>query len=191
MLPPQRIGTVTDVFACSRGISRLAWRLARSLYRYGSAGGARSSLYSMIRRRTDYSGRSSLLQIMACDIQRRFRADPSLLVVGHPCLVGILRNRPSLIYQHGELVAPSECRIAGDHWTFVPCEGLRPAFSRGASSPDRVVVTGLCIEPALAAIADDAYAARQQRLSESKETTGALLHRTAVSTITCPLTVHP
>jgi len=86
---------------------------------------------------------------------------------------GHFRNRPNLIYQHGELVAPRECFVGGDHWILVPSDALRSVFCQNASSPDRVVVTGLCIEPGLVAAAKSAYAARRQRLAECTETTGA------------------
>jgi len=165
MLSSRSIGSVTDVFECSRGLSRIAWRLARALYTRGSSGGGRSSLYSRIRRHTDYSRRSPMLRLMARDIRRRFIDDEAPLVVAHPSLIGMLNGKFRLVYQHGEMVAPAECVLPGLYWILVPHEGLRPTFSSATVRWAHVIVTGLCIEPSLVARATSAWGARQERLN--------------------------
>ena len=175
LLPPEQVGTVTDVFECSRGLSRLTWRLARRLYRSGSSGGVFSAFYSKVRKAADYSRRTPLLHIMGRDIRRQFAPAGHPLVVAHPSLVGILRGRSNLVYQHGESVVPPECFVQGDHWILVPDERVRRAFCDAGASPDRVVVTGLCIEPGLVAAAETARKERQQRLADRAPLTGVFL----------------
>ncbi len=171
-----RIGLVrgeTDVFEVSQGLSWLSWQLARWFYRHGSSGGPVAAVYRRLRANADYNRPGLMLRIMGRDIRRRFMSDTSPLVVAHPTLVGILRGRRNLIYQHGELVTPGEAIVAGASKVLVPTEQMaRPFLELGYAAAD-VVVSGLCIEPALVKQAADVCQERLKRIESGGPLTGA------------------
>ncbi|UCC45264.1 MAG: hypothetical protein JSU65_04925 [Candidatus Zixiibacteriota bacterium] len=163
----------TDVFAVSRGPAAAGWRLAHWLYHRGSSGGLTGSVYGLVRSNTDYNRPSLMLRIMGRDIVSKYRdlADP--LLVAHPSLVGMLAGRPNLIYQHGELVAPRESIVKGAATVIVPTSEVASVFGEAGYDRDAILVSGLCIEPALIGQADDAYRLRMERYSKGQGLTGA------------------
>ena len=154
----------SDVFDVSRGLSRFAWQAARWMYRKGSSPGIVAAMYKKLRSSADYNRPGAILRLMGRDLRRRFSLDPNPVVVAHPTLVAILKGRHGLIYQHGELVTPTEEVVAGASKVLVPTDGAAaPFIDFGYDSRD-VVVTGLCIEPSLVRQAGDAFAARLKRV---------------------------
>lgn len=159
-----------DVIDLSHGVSRLGWRSARWLYQKGSSGRVIGSVYRRLRKRSDYNRDSLALRLMGRDIRAAFAGDGDPLIVAHPTLVGILRNKPELIYQHGELVTPKEAVVRGASTVLVPTpEAAEPFCAVGGYQSENVVVTGLCIEPALIRQASDAFAARTARYGTGDE----------------------
>ena len=159
-----------DVFELSRGAARLGWRAARWLYRRGSSGGATGVLYRLIRRGNNYNRETPALRLLGRDIRAALREDPSPVILAHPTLVGILRHQPHLIYQHGELVTPDEAVVRGAATVLVPTPEAAEPFRRvGGYAAEQVVVTGLCIEPALIRLAADAYGGRVARYAAAGE----------------------
>ncbi|MBD3403020.1 hypothetical protein GF420_08995, partial [candidate division GN15 bacterium] len=163
----------TDVFTVSRGLSRRAWQFARWLYRSGSSGGMSGQLYRFFRRGADYNRPGLGLRLMGRDIKRRYALSADPVLVAHPTLVGILAGRENLLYQHGELVAPEESIVNGAATVFVPTEEVALRFVSSGYARERVVVSGLCIEPALVRQAADSYRARGERLVGDGPLTGA------------------
>jgi len=163
----------SDVFEVSRGLSRLAWQVACWMYRKGSSPGIVAMLYERLRSSADYNRPSLTLNLMGRDLRRRFSSDPNPVVVAHPTLVAILKDRQKLIYQHGEVVTPAEAVVAGASKVLVPTDGAAGPFIDSGYSIDDVIVTGLCIEPSLVKQAVDAFSARQQRMSSSEPLIGA------------------
>jgi hypothetical protein len=163
----------TDVFELSRGASLLAWRVARYLYRRGSSGGPTGRLYSRIRSDADYNRRSRLLDIMGKDLRRALADSSDPVVVAHPSLVGILRGREDLIYQHGEVVAPRESLVNGASLVVVPTDGVAQLFISRGYRPSEIFVSGLCIEPALVKQAADSFERRIAPLQNSNCLVGA------------------
>jgi hypothetical protein len=166
---------VSDVFAHSKGLSQMAWRAARWLYGRGSSGGASGLLYSRLRRRSDHNGATLGLKLLGRDLRRRRWGISDWLVVAHPILVGIFKGRPGLIYQHGELVAPDEALVTGAAWVLVPTPEVARRFIEAGYDSAQVIVTGLCLERALTAGADDDYLKRQMRLKSDAPLTGLFL----------------
>lgn len=165
----------TDVFAQSRFLSRQIWKLARLFYRQGSSAGFIGKTYNRFRESNDYNQPSYLIRLAGRDLVRAFsEASDNSLLVAHPILVGILSGRPGLIYQHGELVAPDESLVKGANYVLVPTESVAAKFHSIGYVPDQVIVTGLCLEPALVRQAADAFELRNRRLSEPTPLTGAL-----------------
>lgn len=163
----------TDVFAVSRGLSRRAWRLAHWLYRKGSSGGVVGSLYFGLRRDANFNRPSLGLKVLGHDIRKVFGQDEAPLVVDHPTLVGILRDRPHLIYQHGELVAPPESVVNGASTVCVPTDAVADAFRAAGYQDDQIFVSGLCIELSLVRQAESAFQTRMNRLDSRTPLTGA------------------
>ena len=164
---------ITDVYQASRLLSRQAWRTVRWLYRHGSSPGLASSLYGRLRTDRDYNRPSLALKVLGSSIRRRFGQAGSALVVAHPMLVAILKDRPRLYYQHGEVVTPREAVVRGAPCVFVPTAEAAGPFVAAGYAPDRVRITGLCIEPVLAARARDAFDRRLNRLGGTTPLTGA------------------
>lgn len=163
----------TDVFEVSSQVPRLGWRTARWLYRHGSSGGLTGRFYKWLRAGNNQTHLSLLSRLMGRDIRRRFLTESDPLLVAHPSLVSMLRDRPGLIYQHGEVVVPRSALVSGAGLVLVPTEQARQAFLAAGYDPDSVMATGLCIEPALVVQAEDAFTARLERLESSESLTGA------------------
>ncbi len=163
----------TDVFELSRGGAKLAWHAVRLLYRHGSSPGVISSLYRKVRSGVDYNRPGMMLRLMGRDIRRYFLESPHPLVVAHPTLAAILRGKPHLLYQHGEVVTPSEAVVNGATTVFVPASDAAQPFLNAGYEPSQVVVTGLCIEPSLVKQAADAFSQRLERMSGRAPLVGA------------------
>jgi len=175
LIRSQAIGLVRrelDVFELSKGVSQVGWRSARWLYRHGSSGPF-SALYAHLRARSDFNRGSVMLGLMGRQIRAAFIDDPEPLMVAHPTLVGILKGKRELIYQHGELVTPAQAAAIGATTVLVPTpEAARPFVDAGYHRK-QIVVTGLCVEPTLVKQAADAYVARSGRYGEAVPLTGA------------------
>lgn len=172
-LSKERVGRVTDVFAVSAGIERAAWKMVRAVYRVGGRGGLFSKVYSRARAASDYNRSGFPLGVLGRGLTRTFLDDACPLVVAHPLLVALLRNRPNLFYQHGEVVAPLESLVRGDHRIIVPFEETADSFVRAGFRKEQICLSGLCIEPALVSQAECALSERIARLSGLAPLTGA------------------
>ncbi len=99
--------------------------------------------------------------------------DHDAVVVAHPLLVAILKGKAGLIYQHGELAAPNEAVVRGADFVLVPTSKAADVFVKGGYQKDQVVVTGLCLEPALVKQAGDCFEQRLRRINGQESLTGA------------------
>jgi hypothetical protein len=172
-MQPDRIGDVTDVFAATTGVARGAWRLARLVYTSAGVGGPYSSLYSRLRSRSDYNRRGVMRGVMGRQLRRTYLGDPRPLVVGHHFLVAILKDKPGLVYQHGEVSAPEESWVRGRHRVLVPLAETADRLIAAGFSARNIVVSGLCIEPGLVTQAEKAHMARLDRLARPGPLSGA------------------
>ena len=163
----------SDVFEVSTGLARRGWRTARWLYLKGSSRGMVSRVYDRVRSGSDYNRPSLMLSVMGRDIRKRYMSDPDPLVVAHPILVGILRGKKDLIYQHGEVVTPGEAVALGASKVIVPTEEAGGPFVERGYNKEDVFVSGLCIEPALVRQAGEAFEARIGRIDRRGGLTGA------------------
>lgn len=167
--------TLCDVFTVSKGLSRLAWKLVRALYKIGSRGGVVSWLYSRLR---GFLGKNSdggiLLRLLGRDIVRRFRSHDGLIVVAHPLLARILSPHGRVIYQHGEMVAPPEAIVSGCERIWVPLDETAEPFRRAPLFPDTIMVTGQCIDYFLVERAEQTFRTRLARLAGDDRLTVAM-----------------
>lgn len=163
----------TDVFEVSKGVSKIAWKAARWMYRKGSSPGIVGIVYSRIRSNANYNRESVTLTVMGRDIRRRFMHDSVPLVVAHPTLVAVLKGKQDVIYQHGEIAAPTEAVVMGASQVLVPTVKTAEPFIQSGYKHDQVVITGLCLEPSLVRQAQDAFTSRQERISGNNPLVGA------------------
>ncbi|HSG80730.1 MAG TPA: hypothetical protein VLC48_00660 [Gemmatimonadota bacterium] len=171
-LPADRVGEVTDVFASTSGLGRAAWRAVRAVYMNGGRGGWRSLLYNRLRAAGDYNRPGPVQVIMGRALREKYVKDPEPLVVAHPLLAAILRGKPNLFYQHGELAAPRECWVEGGQRICVPLPQTADVFLAAGFDASQLFVSGLCIEPALVAQAEGAFAVRAERLAGNEPLCG-------------------
>jgi len=162
-----------DVFEVSRGISRFTWQVARWIYQKGSSPGIAAVLYKKLRSNADYNRPGAILRLMGRDIQSRFLQDSNPIVVAHPILVAILKNKKGLIYQHGEVVTPKEAVVMGASKVLVPTNRTANLFLDSGYDSNDVMVTGLCIELSLVRQAGDAFPARLKRIGVDDRLVGA------------------
>lgn len=167
------VRSTEDALEVSRGLSGQAWKLVHWLYRHGASPGPVSRLYGLLRSSNDYNRDTLGLSMLGRSLRKQFLDRPQPLVVSHPILVGLFRNRPQLYYQHGELVAPPESMVSGAELVFVPTDEVAEKFLAGGYNQSAVYVSGLCIEPALVKQASDAFSLRKTRLASSEPLTGA------------------
>ncbi len=163
----------TDVFEVSSFVPRLGWTLARWLYRRGASGRIVGRLYKWLRSGNNHNNFGLLVRIMGRDIRSKFTPDSDPLLVAHPTLVGILRDRDNLVYQHGEVVVPDEALISGASTVVVPTEQAARRFVDSGYEREAVFVSGLCIEPALVNQAEDCYKDRLNRIKAESPLVGA------------------
>lgn len=151
----------------------MAWKAVRLLYRKGASEGIAGKVYARIRHGADYNRPSLMLSILGKHIRRTLMDDPDVAAVAHPVLVAILKGRPGLVYQHGELAAPAEAVVRGADYVLVPTDQAADVFVKGGYGADHVMVTGLCIENALVKRAEDHFEQRLRRINGLQPLTGA------------------
>ncbi len=150
------------VFTVSTGVSSIAWKGVRWLYRHGSSHPLVKDGYQALRKTNDYNTSSLMLSLLARSLKKKYFSAMTPLVVDHPVLVAAMRGRQQLVYQHGELVVPQEALVRGEHTVFVPTHETAQVFIDAGFSRKQIIVTGLCIESELVRLSQTAY---QQRLS--------------------------
>jgi hypothetical protein len=153
-----------DVFSVSSGFSRLAWRAVRAAYTVAGRGGPIADAYHRLRGRTSYDDDSLLLSVLGRDL-RRWAGRDGVVVVDHPAVVGALGGRADVWYVHGEMVAPREAIVRRAARILVPLEDTAGEFMRGGIHPERLPVTGVCVENELLPGAYDAMEARRARIA--------------------------
>jgi len=174
-LDGQHLGQVAEVFALASGASLGAWKVIRLLYRTAGSHRAVAYLYNRLRAHADYSRLGIGFPVLAGPLRRRFLSDGTPLVVAHPLLVAALRDKPGLLYQHGEVAAPRESLVRGQHGVFVPTTHAADEFMAAGFAPAQILVSELCIEPGLVAQAETAFETRLRRISGSEPLCGAFL----------------
>ncbi len=171
-LPPDA-AAVADVMELAAGPARAAWRLAAGLYRHGSSLGGGATWYDRIRRRADCRRDTLPLRILGQPARRAAARLASPIVVSHPLLAASLRNHPGMVYQHGELVLPAETMINCAGHFIVPLASQADELRRHGFPARRILVSGLCVEPQLAAQAEAMTDARRRRYQAGAPLTGA------------------
>jgi len=164
--------SVTDVFEISNGISQLLWRLVRWLYRAGSQSGIIGKLYNIIRKGRNPNQSGLLEKLLARDIRKYINKDKCPTLVAHPILVPMLSDSVDVYYQHGEIAIPDEAIVQKAGTVFIPLEGFKGKFTKAGLPEKNIVVTGLCVEPELAAKSKEYYENRLSRIKNGHSLCG-------------------
>jgi hypothetical protein len=114
-----------------------------------------------------------VLKVLSRGVTRMFADETVPLVVAHPLLAAIFRDRQKVVYQHGELAAPRESWVSGPHKIVVPTRDTANVFLGAGTSGEKLFVSGLCIEPGLVANAEKEFHNRIDRLNGSDQLCGA------------------
>ena len=162
-----------NVFEISKDPALLAWRLARWLYKVGSTDSIIGKWYNSIRDKSEYNKNGLALRLMGQDVRKWFLTDDTPLVVDHPVLVGILRGKKNLIYQHGEIAVPPQAVVSSADYVFVPLESSAAPFINAGYHKSQIIATGMCIEPDLIKQSETAYLKRLNRFKSNEPLTGA------------------
>ncbi|MBK7141518.1 MAG: hypothetical protein IPH75_05520 [bacterium] len=117
--------------------SRAAWWTVNWLYHVGSSPGRFGKYYSRFRQRNDLNRGGPLISVLGAGLSRRFGRPEHPVVVSHPILVPILRQKCHLIYQHGELVAPMSRSSRVPTWLSSPLTMSLIGFERSDTAPNR------------------------------------------------------
>jgi hypothetical protein len=121
-------------------------------------------LYNRLRSGQSRSGSHSLLLgALGRDLRRLFRGYPGVCLVEHQLVARILAPICRTWFLHGDIAAPPECVVPEVERVFVPLDQTREGFLRRGAAPERVVATGLMIEPALADGCHSAFHLRLDR----------------------------
>jgi hypothetical protein len=165
----------TDVFKLSHGLSLAGWSLVRKMYTWGGRGGLITSIYGLIRKITGKGdGGGPMHRLLGGDLKRRLAGFEKPVVVAHPIIAEILRDQNQVIYQHGELAAPSESIIKGCYRIFVPVEETASVFRKVGIPAETLVVSGQCIETNLFPLAASAFEHRLTRIGGNAPLTAAI-----------------
>ena len=88
----------SNVFEVSTGLARLGWKTADWFYKRGSSSGFLGVFYNLVRAGYNYDRPDLMLKFMGRDIHKKFSASPHPLLVAHPILAGILKNKKEIIF---------------------------------------------------------------------------------------------
>jgi hypothetical protein len=164
----------SDVFGMSSGLSLAAWGLVRRLYFWGGHGGLITSLYGMMRKTAGAGNGGLLTGLLGRDLKKKMRGFKGLVIVAHPILARILAEGNRVIYQHGELAAPSESIVRGCGKILVPRQETADIFAAAGIDSDDLIITGQGIETELVSPAPNAFEHRLARIRGDRPLTAAL-----------------
>lgn len=170
------------VFEVARDASLAAWHAARLVYRVAGRGGAVARAYGALRearspdarRARESTGPSAATRWLGARGLRAWARSAPVVLVDHPLLVAALAGHPGLVYQHGELVAPSPWLARGAARVLVPTDDVARAFVAAGMAAERLVVTGPCVELPFAREARALAEERLGRLASGDPLTVAL-----------------
>jgi hypothetical protein len=166
---PAGINSLTVPELCA-GTSGLAWRFARLGYRLGSGGGVATWLYNHVR---SPSARPSgfQLSLLGSSLRKTFDGYEGICIVDHPLLARILAPVCRVAYLHCEIAAPGLSVVPAAWRTFVPLQATSLKLQAQSVKPERIVVTGLVVEPQLVDVAEAALRSRLTRLASEEPLT--------------------
>jgi hypothetical protein len=166
-LPKERL-RYTTVFEASRGLSRLGWKSLRAFFRWSSQRESRIRWYNSLRAGQSRSGSRLAargLSLLGRDLRRELAGFPGICLVEHQLVARMLKDVCRVWFVHADLASPPECALSEPEKTFVPLAQGEQDFARNGCPSDRLVRTGLMIEPELVAGAHDVFHRRLERLA--------------------------
>jgi hypothetical protein len=155
----------TSVFELSHGVARLGWRVLALSYRLSAQSPLATTVYNSLRRAQAQSATSGLaLRLLGRDLRRILQGFPGICLVEHQLVARMLADVGRVWFLHADVAAPKECAGTGAERVFVPLEYTEQRLIACGCPSDRIVRTGLMIEPELVAAAQDTFLRRLSRL---------------------------
>ncbi len=163
---------VTSVFEISKGMSLFGWKTIRRIYRSGAQGGLASFLYNKARGpQTDGTQKKKTIKVLGKSLRKYFEGYDGIVLAAHPILAQILGDACRVFYIHGEIASPLEFDISNAEKILAPLQKTADAFTAAGISRDKIIITGLMLEPELAAETELINAERLNRLESGGKTT--------------------
>jgi hypothetical protein len=156
------------------GLSGTAWRLLRRVYRNRLEPGLTTRATRKLWLRRGWSPRGRLLRLLRRDLRRVYLEHDRPLVVDHAVLPLLIRAGGGIVYNHGELAFGIENAATAADWVLVPTPEVADRYVQAGFHADRIVVTGLCIEPSLVPQAMTAFEQRISRLEDGAIVSGGI-----------------
>jgi len=159
---------ITSIFEISHGVSLLAWKAVRNMYRVGARGGAISNVYSRFRSgQSEYDPNSAIIRILRRDLLRYLNGYTDICLVAHPLLANMLKDHHRVSYLHGEIAAPRESAVTGIERVYVPLPETSEKMLAAGVERHSLVETGLVLEPELCADIDDVARKTMERIEKA------------------------
>jgi hypothetical protein len=163
---------VIDVFELSSGLTLILWRLVRWLYRAGSQGGIIGRLYYAIRHGRRSKRPGILEKQLARFIREYIKKNKYPTLVAHPILVPMLTDLVDVYYQHGEIAVPDEAIVQNAHYIFIPTIESKEKFIKAGLPEEKIIVSGLCLEPELVEKSQEYFEKRTERIKAGQPLCG-------------------
>jgi hypothetical protein len=124
-----------------------------------------TKLYNALRRRAGTPSSGGIaIDVLGRDLRYALECFSGICLVAHPVVARIASDVCRTWFIHGEIAAPPECAVQGVEKIFVPLESAGKRLVEAGADPKAVAVTGLIVEPDLAAGAEDASHSRLRRI---------------------------
>lgn len=138
-----------------------AWTIIRQLYRLGGKGGFITLIYNQLRQLARTPKLAAL--ILDSGLKKRFCNFAGVVLVDHPLLAQLLAPVCRVIYLHGEIAAPPSAAIPNAWGFLIPLEYTARRLKNYGIPPEKLLVTGLILEPQLLPVAETAFHNRLRR----------------------------
>ncbi len=164
----------SDVDQHTEGMSRVSWRLLRRVYRNRLEPDMLTRVSRRVWLRRGWSPRGRLLRLLRRDLRNVYLGHDRPLVVDHAVLPLLIRAGGGIVYNHGEMGFGRENAATAADVVLVPTSGVADRYIAAGVDKERIIVTGLCIEPALIAQAMTAFEQRLTRIEDGGVITGGI-----------------
>ncbi|MEO0101088.1 MAG: hypothetical protein ABIK84_01665 [candidate division WOR-3 bacterium] len=166
---PNYLDSFLKVYPRKTLLLKKEWKIMKRLYLFGGRGGICTKIYNRWRRKG--KAPKFLLSLFRKDLERELKG-AEVVMISHPILVQILQGRCKIFYLHGEIAAPEESLVSADQ-IFVPLPFTKEQFLKAGIPEERLLVSGLVMEPELVPIAEQSFQKRIKRLERGEKLTVA------------------
>lgn len=166
---PNYLDSFLKVYPGKTSLLKKEWKIMKMAYLLGGRGGICTEIYNRWRQGGKIP--EFLLSFLRKDLERKVR-NGKRVIVSHPILVRALQGKYKIFYLHGEIAAPEESLVSADQ-IFVPLPFTKNKFLEAGIPEEKLLVSGLVIEPELVPIAERIFRKRIKRLERKERLTVA------------------